>query len=61
MIWFKKIFRRLSPAEVAAQELANAELSLLEAYSAQEYSASVIAYNEQRITRLRGFLKTIGE
>ena len=52
----KKIFRRLTPAEVAAKELAEAELSVLEARTAQEYAASIILYNETRIKRLRAFL-----
>ena len=52
----KKIFRRLTPAEVAAKELAEAELSVLEARTAQEYAASIILYNETRIKCLRAFL-----
>jgi len=55
----KKIFRRLTPAEVAAKELADAELSVLEARTAQEYAASIINYNETRIKRLRAFLSKL--
>ena len=55
----KKIFRRLTPAEVAAKELADAELSVLEARTAQEYAASIINYNETRIKRLRTFLSKL--
>lgn len=61
MKWMKKIFRRLSPGEVAAQELADAQLSLLEALTAQEYATSVVAYNRQRIERLRRYLANLGE
>lgn len=57
MKWIKKIFRRLTPREVAAQELADAELSLLEALTAQEYSASVVEYNRKRISRLKNYLR----
>jgi hypothetical protein len=52
----RKLFRRLTPAEMAAKELADAELLLLEARTAQEYAASIVAYNEARIKRLRAFL-----
>ena len=52
----KRLFRRLTPAEVAAKELAEAELAVLEARTAQEYAASIINYNETRIKRLRAFL-----
>ena len=55
----KKIFRRLTPAEVAAKELAEAELSVLEARTAQEYAASIINYNETRIKRLRTFFSKL--
>lgn len=55
----KKVFRRLTPAEVAAKELGDAELSVLEARTAQEYATSVINYNEARIKRLRTFLANL--
>jgi hypothetical protein len=41
---------------MAAKELADAELHVLEARTAKEYADSVIAYNVARITRLRKFL-----
>ena len=50
------VFGKLQPAAVAAWELGEAELKLLEAQSAQEYAASVIIYNEARIKRLRAYL-----
>ena len=42
--------------EVAAQELAEAEIALLEAQTAEEWARSVVAYNTARITRLRKHL-----
>lgn len=52
----KKLFRRLTPCEVAARELALAELDRLNAQSAVEYAQSVVAYNDARIKRLRKLL-----
>lgn len=52
----KRAFRRLTPLEVAARELAEAELSKLQAQSAAEYAQSVVTYNDARIKRLRKLL-----
>lgn len=56
---FRRIFRKITPAEVAAKELAYAELNMLEAQSAKEYAESVMAYNDARIRRLRKYLATL--
>lgn len=53
---FKKLTRRLTPVEMAATELAEAELHRLEAHSAVEYANSVVSYEDARIKRLRKFL-----
>ncbi len=53
---FKRLTRRLTPAEMAAAELADAELHRLEAQSAVEYASSVVSYEDARIKRLRKFL-----
>lgn len=50
------VWRRITPAELAAQELADAEISLLGAHTGQEYAASIVLYNETRIKRLREYL-----
>lgn len=52
----KRLFRRPTPNEMAAKELAEAELSLLEARTAQEYAASIINYRDTQCKRLRKFL-----
>ena len=52
----KRIIRRLTPVEMAAAELADAELHRLEAQSAVEYASSVVSYEDARIKRLRKFL-----
>ena len=56
---FRRAFRRITPAEVAARELAEAELSMLQAQTAREYAESVMSYNQARITRLRKYLATL--
>ena len=53
---FKRVIRRLTPRELAARELADAELELLEALTAREYADSIVQYNEVRCARLRTFL-----
>lgn len=52
----KRVMRRLTPAEVASKELADAELELLTAQTHKEYAQSLIDYNEARCKRLRTFL-----
>ena len=58
---WNSVFGRVDPAALAAWELHEAELKLLEAQSAQEYAAAIIIYNKARIKRLREFLVNIGE
>jgi len=53
---FKRVLRRLTPAEVASKELADAELELLTAMTHRDYAVSLIDYNEARVKRLRAFL-----
>lgn len=57
--WIKRLFRKPTPIEVAARELAEAELSKLQAQSAKEYAASVEAYNDNRIKRLKKVLAEV--
>ena len=53
MITFiKNYFRRPTPLEVIAAELANAQLAKLEAETAVDYAVSVVRYNDTRIKRL---------
>ncbi len=54
----KRMLRRLTPAEVASSELADAELARLEAQTAQEYAAAMVSYQDTRIKRLKVFLRT---
>lgn len=52
----KRILRRLTINELVARELGEAQMELLEAQSAVEYSASVVQYNTARIARLKKLL-----
>ena len=54
----KRLFRRLTPAEAAARELADAELALLQANTAREYAEAIGSYHRQRIARLKAYLAT---
>jgi hypothetical protein len=51
-----KIFSKPSPLQVAAVELAEAELELLKAESGVEYAAALVTYNTTRVKRLRSFV-----
>ena len=52
----KEPFRKPSPLEVIAAELADAHLSKLEAETAVEYAQSIVDYNVTRILRLNSRL-----
>ena len=53
----KKLFCPPSAHELAVQELEEAERQLLLAHTQQEYAAAMIAYNSNRVERLRDLLK----
>ena len=48
----KEPFKKPTPLEVIATELADAHLSKLEAETAVEYAQSIVSYNVTRIERL---------
>lgn len=56
----KAQFRRLSPMQVAANELADARLNLLSHQTAEAYARAMIAYNVETIKRLENFLSLGG-
>ena len=49
-------FRKPTPLQLIAQELADAHLELLTAETGVEYAQSVVDYNKVRITRLNSRL-----
>lgn len=58
---FSVLFRTPTPLELAAREMAEAERSLLSAHSAREYADAMVQYNQERIFRLRNFIKELQE
>jgi len=53
----KDPFRKASPLEMIASELAEAHLAKLEAETAVEYTQSIVNYNVTRIERLNARLE----
>lgn len=58
---YKKLTRKITPLEMAASELAEAELRLLESQSAVEYAHAIVAYNQARIKRLKNTIASLNE
>ena len=52
----RRALRRVTPAEVASKELADAEMELLVGLTHRDHAQASIGYNEARIKRLRLFL-----
>jgi hypothetical protein len=52
----RRAFRKVTPAEVASKELADAEMELLVGLTHRDHAQASIGYNEARIKRLRAFL-----
>jgi hypothetical protein len=50
---FRNLFRKPTPLEVIALELAEAHLARLQAETAVEYAQSVVDYSNTRIARLK--------
>lgn len=51
------IFRTPSALELATRELDQAERALLEAETGREYASAMVDYNNERIYRLRKYIK----
>ena len=56
--FYRQITGQLTPTEIAARELAQAEHAKLEAESALEYAVAMVDYNNSRIERLRGYMSS---
>lgn len=50
------IFKRISPADAIANELAEAEMELLKAETGVEYAQALVSYNKNRVKRLKAYL-----
>lgn len=55
----RQLLRRLTPGEVAAKELADAQLELLEARTGEEYATAMVSYHTTRIKRLHAYLASL--
>lgn len=53
------IFRTPSPMELAVKELEEAERQLLVSQTSKDYAIAMVSYHEERIHRLRNYLKEI--
>lgn len=51
-----QLFTISTPVELAAKELAEAQRELLACHTAEEYAKAIVAYNHDRIVRLKAFL-----
>lgn len=59
MNWLKKLSSRITPQELAQDELKEAERALLGALTGREYADSLVTYNEARVRRLKAFLEVV--
>jgi hypothetical protein len=55
-----RLFRKPTAAEKAAQLLADAELARIDYQNTAEWAAAMVSYEDQKIRRLRGYLKSVG-
>ena len=54
--WIKALFSMPTPIQVAARELATAELELLKAETGVEFASSVVVFNKAQVKRLRAYI-----
>ena len=52
-----RLFHKPSPLEVAAEELREAQLKLLEANTGLDYAMSMVQYNRSRVMRLTAYIR----
>ena len=52
----KQMFKMPTPLEVAAAQLATAELELLKSETGVEYASSMVAFNKAQIKRLKAYI-----
>ena len=52
----KAFFKMPTPIEVAAKQLATAELELLKAETGVEYASALVTFNKTQIKRLRAYI-----
>ena len=52
----KAMFKMPTPMEVAAAQLATAELELLKAETGVEFASSLVTFNKNQIKRLKSYI-----
>ena len=52
----KEMFKMPTPIEVAAKQLATAELELLKAETGVEFATSLVSFNKAQIKRLKSYV-----
>jgi hypothetical protein len=57
---FQRAAYRVTPAQKIADELAQAELALLDALTGKDWAESQVAYNKARVKRLKASLEEVG-
>ena len=57
-IWteLRLMLKTVTPAQAVAHELLHAEHALLQAESGVEYATALVAYNKNRVKRLKAYL-----
>lgn len=56
---YRSIFKRLSPLDLAKDELHSAEIQLLALLTAREYTEAMVAYRKAQINRLRSYINEL--
>jgi hypothetical protein len=55
------MLKTVTPAQAVAHELLHAEHALLQAESGVEYATALVAYNKNRVKRLKAYLASTEE
>jgi hypothetical protein len=54
--WIKELLAMPTPLQVAARQLATAELELLKAETGVEFASSMVTFNKNQIKRLKAYI-----
>ena len=54
--YFINLFKMPTPMEVAARQLATAELELLRSETGVEFASSMVTFNKNQIKRLKAYI-----
>jgi len=55
-LWIKELLSMPTPIQVAARQLATAELELLRSETGVEFASSMVTFNKNQIKRLRAYI-----